>query len=207
MYHTLVYFLVFMSNMTDYIFIQYQILNILKLFVNLNSFSSIFVVCFICISFHGTMLVNSNLRFLINKVFSWIVFICTISMVIYSFFDSASYKKIELGYQKSMADESFFSYDRGKVLQSLVILVAAFRSNDEILTIFEQTGKKKTSEMQTYQTWTAGVFTLICMVFGVTFYWRNYDEFRSTSINLRNGYYGFYGNSLILNCVRNQTVF
>lgn len=36
--HNLCYFAVFMSNFTDYIFIQYQIQNILRLFVNMTPF-------------------------------------------------------------------------------------------------------------------------------------------------------------------------
>lgn len=202
MSHTFVYCLVFMGNMTDYVFIQYQMLNILRLFVKINDFSSIFIICIICIAFHSTMLVNHNLRFLINKVFSWIVFISVILMVISCSVGTESQKKIIAGAKKTWEEDPFFSFDRGRVLQSLVLLVAAFRSNDEILAIFDQTGKKQEVEMKKYMIGSVSVFTSVSMIFGTVFYLRNFEQFRSTGISLENGFYGYYDNTILINGVR-----
>ena len=98
-------------------------------------------------------------------------------------------------------EDDIFSFDRGRVLQSLVILVAAFRSNDDYLKIFEQTGKKKEAEMKNYMVRNVVLHTAISFLFGTCFYLRNYEQFKNADLNLENGFYGFKDNTYTINCV------
>ena len=201
MSHTILYFFLLMSNMTDYIFIQFQIRQIISLFMNIGNFYSIFVIWGICISFHGTMLLSKNLKFIINKVFSYIVFVSVILMMIGCLLGSENQNKLKKGAGKSWRNDEMFNFDRGRVLQSLVLLVAAFRSNDEILQLFQQTGKKKVEEMQRYSIANVILFTTVSMFFGILLYFSNYGEFRNSEINLNKGFTGYYDNSIFINCV------
>lgn len=139
MSHQFWYIVVFLANMTDYTFIQFQMLNIFRLFIFIN-FQSLLLLIFIMIvlsvGFHSIMLVNHNLRFLINKVFSFVVYTSVVFMVIACCCEKQSQSKVYTHMKKIWKERMFFSFDRGRILQSLVLLMTAFRSNDDILTIF-----------------------------------------------------------------------
>ena len=123
------------------------------------------------------MLAEKNLYLIINKVLSGLVFLSIILMVSGCFFDQDSFEKVIQGSREMLKRKELISFDRGKILQCLVILLASFRSDDEILTVFELTGKKEQSEMKRFTYLGVCVYLFAGMIFGTVYNFRNHDVF------------------------------
>ena len=147
------------------------------------------------------MLAEKNLYLIVNKIFSGLVFLSVVLMVAGCFLDEDSFDKMVQGSHEMFKRNELISFDRGKVLQCLVILLASFRSDDEILTVFELSGKKDVKEMKKFTFLGVCVYLAAGMIFGSVYNFRHHDKFGSEEINLGNGFFGYRDNPSLINCV------
>lgn len=199
--HHFFYLILFLSNMTDYIFIQYQILNILNLFVSVGGLIQIINLGLACAIAHLAMGAGRKLETIMTKILALLVFISVILMNLGCVFDSTCFDPVSQGFSQLTQPKELFKFDRGKILQCVVLIQVSFRSDQAVLSLFQQTGKKDPKEMRRYSIYGLLLYFVFSLGFGAIYASKYHNSFDGDELNLSNGFQVYVENSIVVNCV------